>query len=108
MKVVKKTTIAGNVLLQMEDWSKDYPSIHHGADQLAAYPVARYSHYVTSAGYAYPKKGERFRLGMYFPNAEAAEQAYCDLESGVKKLRDFVQFYDTTPTTTAEDFLSCL
>ena len=49
MKVIEKRNITskvdGEYLLQMEDWSEDYPSLHAYADQLAAYPVAKGSVY---------------------------------------------------------------
>ena len=109
MKVLKKTKTADGIELLMEDWSEDYPSVHHGADQLAAYPIAKHSHYPPAAFYSpYPKKDERFRLGMHFPSEEMAEQAFGELESGSKKLADFVQLFDCTPRVSAEDFLSCL
>ena len=45
MKVIETRNITskvdGEYLLQMEDWSEDYPSLHAYADQLAAYPVAK-------------------------------------------------------------------
>lgn len=45
MKVIERRNITskvdGEYLLQMEDWSEDYPSVHAYADQLAAYPLLR-------------------------------------------------------------------
>ena len=47
MKVIERRNITskvdGEYLLQMEDWSEDYPSVHAYADQLAAYPIAKLS-----------------------------------------------------------------
>lgn len=76
MKVIETKNITskvdGEYLLQMEDWSEDYPSLHAYADQLAAYPVAKGSVY--KGHYSYPRRGEKFRLGMKFTNTIQAKR----------------------------------
>lgn len=113
MKIITKGVTADGVAIQIEDWSEDYPSVHEYGDQLAAYPVSKHSvpHFYGQIGAFlrdYPKSGERFRLGMHFGSFCEAKQAYEDLTSGKTQLSDYVSRYDTTPTTSAADFLHCL
>ena len=79
MKVIERRNITskvdGEYLLQMEDWSEDYPSVHAYADQLAAYPIAKGSVYKGYYNYAYPRRGEKFRLGMKFTSTVQAQKA---------------------------------
>ena len=64
MKVIETKNITskvdGEYLLQMEDWSEDYPSLHAYADQLAAYPVAKGSVYKGHYSYTGKKGNECF------------------------------------------------
>ena len=73
MKVIERRNITskvdGEYLLQMEDWSEDYPSVHAYADQLAAYPIAKGSVY--KGNYSYPRRGEKFRLSVFVPSSRA-------------------------------------
>ena len=110
MKVIETKNITskvdGEYLLQMEDWSEDYPSLHAYADQLAAYPVAKGSVY--KGHYSYPRRGEKFRLGMKFTNTIQAKNAMNALEDGTKTLKDFVDIFDTTPNLTRKQICECL
>ena len=110
MKIIETRKITskvdGEYLLQMEDWSEDYPSLHAYADQLAAYPVAKDS--VFNRYSTYPKRGEKFRLGMKFTNTMQAEKAMNALEDGTKTLKDFVDIFDTTPNLTRQQICRCL
>ena len=113
MKVIEKKQIQpavdGNYLIQVEDWSKDYPSVHTKHDQLAAYPIAKKSKYRGGIdGYEYPRRGERFRLGMCFPSEAEAKEAMQALEAGTKTLKDFVEMFDTTPNLTRGQIAYCL
>ena len=95
MKVIERRNITskvdGEYLLQMEDWSEDYPSVHAYADQLAAYPIAKGSVY--KGNYSYPRRGEK---------------AMNALEDGTKTLKDFVNTFDTTPNLTRKQICECL
>ena len=77
---------------------------HKQGDQLAAYPVAS----VSGGPYGRYKRGQSFRLGMYFPSGEAATNAFNALEQGTAKLQDYVEFFDTTPGESKEDVLEYL
>ena len=108
MKVIERRNITskvdGEYLLQMEDWSEDYPSVHAYADQLAAYPIAKGSVY--KGNYSYPR--EKFRLGMKFTSTAQAQKAMNALEDGTKTLKDFVNTFDTTPNLTRKQICECL
>lgn len=112
MKVIERRNITskvdGEYLLQMEDWSEDYPSVHAYADQLAAYPIAKGSVYKGYYNYAYPRRGEKFRLGMKFASTVQAQKAMNALEDGTKTLKDFVNNFDTTPNLTRKQICECL
>ena len=108
MKVIERRNITskvdGEYLLQMEDWSEDYPSVHAYADQLAAYPIAKGSVY--KGNYSYPRRGEKFR--MKFTSTAQAQKAMNALEDGTKTLKDFVNTFDTTPNLTRKQICECL
>lgn len=106
MNVMRRGTVMrnGGCDLQQEDWSKDYPSVHKQGDQLAAYPVAS----VSGGPYGRYKRGQKFRLGMYFPSGEAADAAFDALEQGTAKLQDYVESFDTVPGENKEDVLEYL
>lgn len=110
MKVIERRNITskvdGEYLLQMEDWSEDYPSVHAYADQLAAYPIAKGSVY--KGNYSYPRRGEKFHLGMKFTSTAQAQKAMNALEDGTKTLKDFVNTFDTTPNLTRKQICECL
>ena len=110
MKVIEKRTIRsavnGEYLVQLEDWSEDYPSIHAPADQLAAYPVAKAD--VFKEWNTYPRRGEKFRLGIHFSSEKKARKAMEALEDGTKTLKDFSDKFDTTPNLNREQLVSCL
>lgn len=106
MNVMRRGTVMrnGGCDLQQEDWSKDYPYVHKQGDQLAAYPVAS----VSGGPYGRYKRGQKFRLGMYFPSREAADAAFDALEQGTAKLQDYVEFFDTVPGENKGDVLEYL
>lgn len=106
MNVMKRGTVMrnGGCNLQQEDWSLDYPTIHKKGDQLAAYPAAS----VSGGPYGRYRRGQSFRLGMYFPSEEAATAAFNALEQGTAKLQDYVEFFDTVPGEHKEDVLEYL
>ena len=110
MKVIERRNITskvdGEYLLQMEDWSEDYPSVHAYADQLAAYPIAKGSVY--KGHYSYPRRGEKFRLGIKSTSTAQAQKAMNALEDGTKTLKDFVNTFDTTPNLTRKQICECL
>ena len=54
------------------------------------------------------RRGQSFRLGMYFPSEEAATAAFNALEQGTAKLQDYVEFFDTVPGEHKEDVLEYL
>ena len=75
-------------------------------DQLAAYPIAKGSVY--KGNYSYPRRGEKFRLGMKFTSTAQAQKAMNALEDGTKTLKDFVNTFDTTPNLTRKQICECL
>ena len=81
-------------------------SVHAYADQLAAYPIAKGS--VFKGNYSYPRRGEKFRLGMKFTSTAQAQKAMNALEDGTKTLKDFVNTFDTTPNLTRKQICECL
>ena len=103
------SAVDGDYTIYLEDWSKDYPSVYSKNDHVAAYPTAKNSHYYGSNdGYAYPRRGQAFRLGMHFPSEAEARAAIQALEAGTKTLADYVEVFDSTPNTRREDFAYCL
>ena len=112
MKIIDKKTIHstenGDFTILLEDWSEDYPTVHAYADQLAAYPIAKGSVYKGYYNYAYPRRGEKFRLGMKFTSTVQAQKAMNALEDGTKTLKDFVNTFDTTPNLTRKQICECL
>ena len=58
--------------------------------------------------YSYPRRGEKFRLGMKFTNTIQAKKAMNALEDGTKTLKDFVDIFDTTPNLTRKQICECL
>lgn len=76
------------------------------ADQLAAYPIAKGSVY--KGNYSYPRRGEKFRLGIKFTSTAQAQKAMNALEDGTKTLKDFVNTFDTTPNLTRKQICECL
>ena len=58
--------------------------------------------------YSYPRRGEKFRLGMKFTSTAQAQKAMNALEDGTKTLKDFVNTFDTTPNLTRKQICECL
>ena len=56
----------------------------------------------------YPRRGEKFRLGMKFTSTAQAQKAMNALEDGTKTLKDFVNTFDTTPNLTRKQICECL
>ena len=56
----------------------------------------------------YPRRGEKFRLGMKFTSTVQAQKAMNALEDGTKTLKDFVNTFDTTPNLTRKQICECL
>ena len=110
MKVIERRNITskvdGEYLLQMEDWSEDYPSVHAYADQLAAYPIAKGSVY--KGNYSYPLRGEKFPMGRKLTITAQSQKRMNALEDGTKTLKDFVNTFDTTPNLTRKQICECL
>ena len=100
MKVLCKGRMPDNTKIQMEDWSKDFPSLHTENDVIAAYPVAKRSakRRTFEAGsfftcvWEYPKMYQEFRLALKFGCARDAEEAYKKLLCGEAKLLDYKDY----------------
>ena len=71
-----------------------------------SYPVAKNS--VFNQYSIYPKRGEKFRLGMQFTSTVQAQKAMNALEDGTKTLKDFANTFDTTPNLTRKQISECL
>jgi len=75
MEVVWKMRVTtkenGTYVLQIEDWSKNYPGTFPFGNTLAAYPVSK----VNIEGAFSPKCGDIFRCEFNFPNHELALDA---------------------------------
>lgn len=69
-------------------------------------PIAKGSVY--KGNYSYPRRGEKFRLGMKFTSTAQAQKAMNALEDGTKTLKDFVNTFDTTPNLTRKQICECL
>lgn len=111
MEIIKKGITPENIDIQLENWSKDYPTIYKGATVIAAYPTSKLSvpHYINNHfTHDYPKRGEKFRLSITFPTSKEAQAAYENLILGATKLSDYVNLFDDTPNTKRENFLHCL
>lgn len=63
---------------------------------------------VYKGNYSYPRRGEKFRLGMKFTSTAQAQKAMNALEDGTKTLKDFVNTFDTTPNLTRKQICECL
>lgn len=89
MKVLETAKTPEGYDIQVEDWTKDYSCFK--TLSIGAYPIAQR----TSDG-KWIEGGKPFRLDINrFNTNEEVHQAYADLISGVKTLKDFTsQFWN--------------
>lgn len=85
-KIVEKATLTDGTHIQIEDWHPCY-DFEPTCGTLAAYPIAKETN--TENIMNYPKRGESFRLELWFKTEEQTRQAFADLLSGKKSLKDF-------------------
>lgn len=109
MDVIREGTVKRqDCLLRQEDWTPNWPSLHNGADVIAAYPVSKESHYYGSGFYCYPRRGEKFRLEMRFPDEQSAAEEFELLQTGERGLEDYQNYYYLHPGITAADMQRCI
>jgi hypothetical protein len=92
MKIIRKGVMTDGTDVQIEDWSEDYPGTYARAETVAAYPVAKKTHWrdTGSCNIAYPRERERFRASFDFGSEEAAAAAFAALLTSAAKLKDYV------------------
>lgn len=86
MRVVANGKTPVGVIVQIEDWSENYPEVYKPCTTIVAYPVSLY----TIEGSFAPKAGEKFRAQFDFSNWEETREAFDLLVSGEKKLVDYI------------------
>lgn len=85
-KIVEKAAMPDGAHIQIEDWHPCY-DFEPTCGTLAAYPIARETDVTSKMGY--PERGRTFRLELWFKTEEQTRQAFADLLSGKKSLKDF-------------------
>lgn len=93
MKIIKKGVMPDGTDIRIEDWSEDYPGTYAKAETLAAYPIAKKTHWrdTGSCNIPYPRERERFRASFNMGSGSAAEAAFEALTSGQATLKDYAE-----------------
>lgn len=85
-RILDRSELQDGTHIQIEDWHPCY-DFYPTCGTLAAYPIAKETDRNSKMGY--PERGRTFRLALYFKSEEQTRQAYADLLSGGKTLKDF-------------------
>lgn len=85
-KIVKRAELQDGTHIQIEDWHPCY-DFEPTCGTLAAYPIAKETD--TTSKMNYPERDRTFRLELWFKTEEQTRQAFADLVSGKKTLKDF-------------------
>lgn len=83
MKIIKKAEMPDGTVVQIEDWSKDYPKVYPQSSCIGCYPLAK------GTDGRWIKSGKTFRLALEFGSQDETEKAFSSLRSGAKTLLDF-------------------
>lgn len=88
MEIIKKSVMPDKTLIQIEDWTRDYPCVYD-CYIIAAYPIAK-----NSSQYGFIRGGDNFRLGLErFANNEEVNDTFVKLENGKLKLEALTEHY---------------
>ena len=89
MEVIKRGKLVNGIDMQIEDWSKDYPSIYKKSDVVVVYPIA-----MASSEYGWVLAGDTFRCAFHFENEEEAKKAFDNLQRGKTRPEDYADYTD--------------
>lgn len=95
MKILEKAKTPNRIIIQLEDWGEDYPTIYNNSYKLCigCYPVAK-----KSSKYKFVVAGETFRLSIF----SNVYRNYCDdylkkdfelLKNGAKIIEDLAEYF---------------
>lgn len=84
MEVIEVKQMPCGTKVQLEEWSKSYPSLK-AVHMIACYPISR----VHSEKQFGPFKNQTFRLSLQFERQSEARQALNDLAEGKTDIKDY-------------------